>query len=172
VKTLYSLVRKTTPPSDGVVAESYGDADFIDAYVVRLPSDVPYPMKEIADRAFGSRAGWITVLLRIRDATMSRAGVKTTDDMRGSQPLPGRVDFFPVLSEQEHEIVMGEDDRHLDFRLSLQRRFDQEGAFVIATTVVRSHNLLGRAYLAAVRPFHDVVARSSLSRLAARWDIV
>lgn len=172
MKTPYTQVRKTTPPSDGLIAESYDHADFVDAYVVRLPPDVQYQMKDIADRAFGSRAGWVNVLLRLRDAVMRRTGVKTTGDMRGSQPLPGRVDFFPVLSEQEHEIVMGEDDRHLDFRLSLQRRFDPDGAFVIATTVVRAHNLLGRAYLAAVRPFHDIVARSSLSRLAKRWEVV
>lgn len=104
--------------------------------------------------------------MRLRDGVMRRFGVKTSDDMRGSGSLQMRVDFFPVLCLRENEIVLGDDDRHLDFRLSLKRQRDEDGEFVVATTVVRTHNWLGRAYLLAVFPVHGIVARASLSRLA------
>ena len=64
------------------------------------------------------------------------------------------------------EIVLGEDDRHLDFRLSLLRRTSPAGTQLIATTVVRSHNALGRTYLTVIRPFHHLVIRASLARFA------
>ena len=77
-----------------------------------------------------------------------------------------RVDFFPVQWEGDDEIVLGEDHRHLDFRLSLLRRELPTGAELIATTVVHAHNAFGFAYLNAIRPFHHLVVRSILGRVA------
>ena len=75
-----------------------------------------------------------------------------------------RIVFFPVLSRSADEIVLGADDLHLDFRGSvLLRRTDR--TVVVATTVVRCHNLLGRLYLAAILPFHVLVVTDSLRRL-------
>lgn len=59
-------------------------------------------------------------------------------------------------------------DRHLDFRTWLtilgsgdQRRF-------ASTTAATAHNLLGRSYLVAIRPFHVVIVRANLRRLVRR----
>jgi hypothetical protein len=38
---------------------------------------------------------------------------------------------------------------------------------LIATTAVRCHNLLGRAYLWMITPFHHLVVRAKLGRAAA-----
>ncbi|WP_342447330.1 DUF2867 domain-containing protein [Methylobacterium platani] len=79
-----------------------------------------------------------------------------------------RIDFFPVLSRSEREIVLGEDDIHLDFCLSLLLSPSLDGrADLVATTVVRCRNRLGRAYLAAIMPGHVLVVRSVLKRAAA-----
>ena len=77
-----------------------------------------------------------------------------------------RVDFFPVHWEGKDEIVLGTDDRHLDFRLSLLRRRSPIGRLLIATTVVHTHNALGFTYLNAIRPFHHLVVRANLARCA------
>ncbi|TIV23176.1 MAG: DUF2867 domain-containing protein, partial [Mesorhizobium sp.] len=76
------------------------------------------------------------------------------------------VAFFPVLSRSENELVLGVDDRHLDFRASiLLGALNDEGAFeVVVTTVVHCHNTFGRAYLTLIKPFHVLVVRSNLSR--------
>jgi hypothetical protein len=85
-------------------------------------------------------------------------------DMAASEQA--HVDFFPVQSRSDHEIVLGENDRHLDFSLSLLLRPtpDTAGAELVATTVVHCHNLLGRTYLQAITPFHGLVVRSNLRR--------
>jgi hypothetical protein len=52
---------------------------------------------------------------------------------------PGTL--FPVLAKTPDLIVMGLNDRHLDFRLLLARRDDQ----VVVTALVQRHNALGTA---------------------------
>jgi hypothetical protein len=81
-----------------------------------------------------------------------------------------RTGFFPLQSRSEHELVVGEDDRHLDFRASVlvRRRDDGGGDELVATTVVRCHNALGRTYLAMISPFHSLIVRSGLRRAAQR----
>ena len=75
---------------------------------------------------------------------------------------------FSVLSRSDKELVLGEDDRHLDFRLSLLLTSRENGREALtATTVVRCHNLLGRAYLTAIKLGHVLVVRSALLKVAS-----
>lgn len=89
----------------------------------------------------------------------------TTGMMRdGAAEL--RIDFFPVRSVAHDEIVLGEDDAHLGFRVSFLRRPSAGGVEVVATTVVHVRNAFGRAYIAVISPFHRIVVRASLRCLA------
>jgi hypothetical protein len=40
------------------------------------------------------------------------------------------------------------------------------GTYVVATTLVLTHNLLGRIYLATILPFHRLIVRSMLNGLS------
>lgn len=95
---------------------------------------------------------------------MTLFGVKATGDLVADDYIA----FFPVLSRSTDEIVLGADDSHLDFRASvLLRRSDNRLA---VTTAVRCHNLLGRLYLAAILPFHVLIAIDVLRRLRRRLE--
>ncbi|MEU8542687.1 DUF2867 domain-containing protein [Streptomyces sp. NPDC048717] len=67
---------------------------------------------------------------------------------------------FPERGAGEHELMLGEDASHLDFRASVV--VDDEG--VTLATAVRFHNLLGRAYFAPVRLLHPPLVRLILQR--------
>lgn len=76
---------------------------------------------------------------------------------------------FPVLASSPSEVVMGMDDRHLDFRIVVRiAPGDGKPCAMTLTTLVRTRNLLGRAYLAAVLPFHWAISRRMASELARR----
>ncbi|MGO8646631.1 DUF2867 domain-containing protein, partial [Rhizobium ruizarguesonis] len=63
--------------------------------------------------------------------------------------------YFPLLSKSATELVVGEDDAHLDFRFTIQLRTDAaNGRELVVGTVVHCHNRLGRIYLAMIAPFH------------------
>jgi hypothetical protein len=74
--------------------------------------------------------------------------------------------MFPVLSETPQRIVAGFDDNHLDFRAVVDVVTSGGNQRVTATTVVLTHNLLGRVYLTIIAPFHRLIVRSALRRAA------
>jgi hypothetical protein len=123
-------------------------------------------MRELATRTLVNPPAWQKALIALRDAMVAPFGIKTSDTVRVSRDSLERVDFFPVHWEGKDEIVLGTDDRHLDFRLSLLRRHAPTGTLLIATTVVHIHNALGFTYLNAIRPFHHFVVRANLARCA------
>ena len=158
------------PPAECAVASRYPGADLVDAFAVTLPGPGPHDLSRLAQEALSNPAPWITAAVALGDAAVRLFGVETSGAMRARLKADGRdrIDFFPVLSRSEREIVLGEDDRHLDFRLSLllsQRPDGRED--LVATTVVRCRNRLGHAYLAAIMPGHILVVRSALRRAAA-----
>jgi len=71
---------------------------------------------------------------------------------------------FPVVARTDHEILLGKDARHLDFRASVQ----VADGHVTLGTVVRLHRTTGRLYFAVVRRFHPFLARMLLRRCHRR----
>jgi hypothetical protein len=159
-------VRRTTPPSESVVASWYENASLLDSYSIDVGASSLSSMRELATRALVDPPAWQRALIGLRDALVTPFGIKTSDEVRTSRDSHEQVDFFPVHWEGKDEIVLGADDRHLDFRLSLLRRLSPIGTLLIATTIVHTHNALGHAYLTAIRPFHHLVVRANLARCA------
>ena len=160
-----SRSRLLPPPPESGIAGWYADADLVDAYSITLPRGHSEDVLVLTRAVLAHPSGWFKVLISVRDGMMRPFGVKTTDDLRRRGGGTDRIDFFPVLSHTANEVVLGEDDRHLDFRLSVMVRH-LEGApdVLVATTVVRCHNLIGRGYLMIITPFHHAVVRSNLDR--------
>ena len=159
-------------PAESGVARMYDAPDLADAYAVRLPDNAIDDPELLARFRFAHQAGWIAKLLGLRDALVARFGLKTAKQLRMANP-PGsrdRVDFFRIYARSTREIILGENDSHLDFRLSVlqQTRDTHEGSarYLILSTVVHCHNGLGRFYILAIAPFHRLVVRSTLRRAA------
>ena len=74
--------------------------------------------------------------------------------------------MFPCLSRTPERVVMGLNDSHLDFRLTVDAiaLHGQTQRFT-ATTVVKPHNLFGRMYLATIMPFHKMIVPAMLARV-------
>ncbi|MFZ5783730.1 MAG: DUF2867 domain-containing protein [Pseudomonadota bacterium] len=159
-------VRAVTPPADSAIAPWYDGATLLDSYAVAFVRDEGTSMRAIAGRALEAPPAWARALMRVRDGVMAPLGIKTSDMLRRSAHGADRVDFFRVLAEGPDEVVLGEDDRHLDFRLSLLFRTVPTGTEIVATTAVRAHNALGRSYIRVIRPFHVAIVGSTLRRLA------
>jgi hypothetical protein len=66
-------------------------------------------------------------------------------------------------------VVLGFDDRHLDFRIVIDVRQDRpSGQTLSVMTLVHRNNLFGRLYLATVMPFHRLIVRRMLSGIGER----
>ena len=155
-------------PSDCVLAPLYVGADLLDAFAVHLPAGANDDLEVLARAGFERQAWWIRALTRVRDAMMATVGVKSSRAIGAAAKARGPViGFFPLLSKSARELVVGEDDRHLDFRVALLLRTSAAGGReLVVVTVVHCHNWLGRTYLAVIAPFHRVIARASLEQAA------
>ncbi|SDD21216.1 Protein of unknown function [Variovorax sp. CF079] len=164
-------------PGESRVARAYATTDLADAYAVRLPNDAITDPELLARFLFSQQAPWIAGLMRIRDALVAGFGLKTSGQLKG--PSAGsrndkRISIFKIYEKGTHEILLGEDDKHLDFRVSVlhqTRTVATESApYLVVSTVVHCHNLLGRTYIRLIAPFHRLVVQSIMRRAArAGW---
>ncbi|HEV7318435.1 MAG TPA: DUF2867 domain-containing protein [Ensifer sp.] len=135
------------------------NADWADRFELALDGK-GMTAAEAAERSLGRSPRWVRNLLRIRNGAVSIIGLKT------AAPGPGRlglVGAFPVLEKSDDEVVLGLDDKHLDFRIVVDVRAGSAvNQIVGVTTLIRRHNALGRVYLAAVMPFHKMIVPTLL----------
>ena len=157
-------VQVASPPADGLLAGP--EPDVADSFTVALPPGASTDVEVWRRGVFASPPVIVRRLLRLRDLLVRPLGLRGAS---GADTLEG----FPVLGRREHEVLMGLDDRHLDFRVSL--RLLQAGGAAESlqlTTTVTFHGTLGRLYFVLVRPFHrrivPAMLRSAIRKNPAR----
>ena len=147
-----ATVTATDLPSDSGLHALIGPSDFVDCYAVN--ADIP-PRR--AAEIVAEFPGWTRVLMVLRRVITTPFGLSND-----GPDAPDKIGSFPVEQETETEIIAGFDDRHLNFRVSI---ISENGRVWLATWV-HTHNIGGRIYLAAIMPFHIMVARDALQRVA------
>ena len=168
-----ATVRKTELAKDSQLHDYFGDGDFLDCYSVDI-GRADIPLTEVTQRIFIGLPCWINSLLAARDVGVSVFGLKTTaglprnDTMRDSVEVGDQINFFPVRSVEEDEIILGEDDRHLDFKIAVRRDGENAGRISLATWV-HTHNPLGAIYLRTITAFHILIVNSRLAALARHY---
>jgi hypothetical protein len=145
--------------------------DFVDAYQVQagMPG---LDARQAAEAVLRNPPAWIKQLVSTRNRVVRLFQLKTVeigvDDAGAPQPTIGG---FPVVAQSPQEVVLGFDDKHLDFRVSVTvAPAGTAGTLVTVSTVVKTNNLPGRTYLAAIMPFHRIIVRHLLEH--ARFDRV
>lgn len=173
METDHCLVTPVALPSESGIATVYQSMDLADAYAVELPADASTNPELLARFIFSRQAPWVSGLTTIRDALVAVFGLKTSTHLAslGADDKANRVGIFKICGRSKTEIVLGEDDRHLDFRLSVLCSATSTGnRRLTLSTVVHCHNRLGRAYIFLIAPFHRLVVQSALRRAGrAGW---
>jgi hypothetical protein len=139
-------------------------AQFIDAYRVEIGGN-PLDAREAAKRMFARTPRWIDALVKLRNLIVTPFGLKTSG--AGEASASGMIGLFPIVIETPERLVAGFNDSHLDFRVVVDVAPVGAGQHVTATTLVRTHNRLGRAYLATIMPFHRLVVRALLRQVVS-----
>lgn len=151
-------VQPVPVPVPSLIAGSLPQVDFADAYHAALPLGVPRQPEVLVRAIFSSAPAWIGRLLRLRNLLVRPFGLRADSSEARASPTgplrPGEyVGPFRVFTLAPDEVLMGLDDRHLDFRVSVLVRDEA----VTVTTIVQQHNTFGRFYFAVVKPFHRVI---------------
>ncbi|MEL6993920.1 MAG: DUF2867 domain-containing protein [Pseudomonadota bacterium] len=152
-KMFCANVKTTSLNSESRLWDRVCQGDFIDCYTVAADA-TPRQAAEIIT----SFPGWAQGLLVIRRFVTAPFGLSNDGPAADDKLGP-----FPVELENDNEIIAGFDDKHLDFRVCV---FSRDGEVSLATWV-HTNNFGGRAYLAAIMPFHILIAKDALRRVAS-----
>ena len=158
-------------PLGSGVTRFYKSVHLADAFAIGLPAGVSSDPDVLARFIFSQQPAWVGALMKVRDLLVAGFGLKTGKHLASlaDGARAHRVGIFKVYSVNETEMILGEDDKHLDFRVSVfcaARPAPEAGRQLVLSTVVHCHNRLGRAYILLIAPFHRWVVKASLRRAA------
>jgi hypothetical protein len=139
-------------------------AQFVDAFRIEV-DDRAFDARQAAERTIARQPRWAEALIALRNILVAPFGLKTSG---ASTTAPREmVGIFPIVSERPDRLVAGFNDKHLDFRVVVDVATSGATQKVTLTTLVLTHNRLGRTYLAVIMPFHRLIVRTLLRQLAA-----
>jgi hypothetical protein len=167
----FNSVDSIALPPQSAINDVYQSINLSDAFSVRLPASASGDPEVLGRFLLAHQPAWIGWLMKLRDVMVAGFGLKTAGHLSALSAGgdPDRMGLFKVYSRNATEVLVGEDDKHLDFRLSIlcvPAAAAGSHRELVVSTVVHCHNLLGRTYLFVIAPFHRLVVRYSLLRAA------
>lgn len=160
----------TPVPPKSLLQNYMEKGDFTDC-VFAPGEQVEADISILAQKALAEMPGWVNWLMRLRNAIVGLFGLKTGKGQSFGNSVPenlkpgDRIGVFKVETIANEEIILGENDKHLNFRISIFKTGDG----VSLSTWVRPHNFWGRAYLAVVMPFHRLITQSTVKRIVVDY---
>jgi Protein of unknown function (DUF2867) len=173
-------VREVPIPASSSIQSTLQQVHFRDAFEAVM-SRPRIDAQGVYAAVFGDRPTWITLLLQMRGVFANLVGLKHPEITEVGAIEPGegrrpyavgdRVGLFPVQAITAKELILGMDDKHLNFRVSVLRTKQNGTEKVTVSTVVQLNNSLGRMYLFAIKPFHKLIVRTILQNAVSAGRI-
>lgn len=147
-------------PSNSILKRQCADYAYKDTFEVAISRQDVANWEMIA-ALFHSAPPWFDALAKLRDRMVAVFGLKTSTGNPKRLPPPYRqgqeLGFFRVMEEADREVILGNDDKHLNFRTSLLMTEKEGGHRLCVSTVVSTKNLLGTVYFGIVKHAHRLI---------------
>lgn len=148
-------------PDDSVIERRWVEAAFFkDAYCAPVKHQ-DAGVVDLFFAVFGHHPLWMKRLLIARNRLAVLCGLDAPAPMEIMRPqrkprylVGDKIGPWPIFHLDDHELVAGRDNKHLDFRLSVLRQGGEGAQTVVISTVCHTHNLFGVLYLLIIIPFH------------------
>ncbi len=158
-------IQKSPVPTNSLLFQN--KYDYFDSYQSEFSDpNKKFDILSITKTFMSASPEWIEKLFTLRNKIVGVLGLKTPSQLQDRSMViqnfngqPGeKLGFFKVYQRSENEIILGEDDTHLDFRVSLLLEPHHSNVQKLSiTTIVTFHNFWGRLYFFPVKPFHRII---------------
>lgn len=177
-----TVIRKTEIPKYSILKDQEVSFDYIDSFQSSfMGKGIDNDIIPIAELFSSSGPEWANNLLRIRDKIVKPFGLKISDPIIESPKQPDNIRYelgsqhgiFKLLYRSENEVVLGQDDTHLNVRVSLllESSINEIKIKMLSiTTAVKFNNLFGKLYFLPVKPFHKLIVRKSLDNIVFQME--
>jgi len=154
-------------PSDSQISSQLNNAYFHDSWSIVLGQPDLSVFEQLI-KLFQHTPQWIEWSMNMRNKITSKIGLKDlgsfkqidTHKKENEYVAGDRIGIFTFLQRTENELVIGDDDKHLNVTLSIYKN-----EVLTVTTIVHIKNWLGRLYMLPVIPAHRKIVPATLQIL-------
>ncbi len=171
------IKKQRTIPIDSLLNKDDEPFHYIDSFQISVSDkNQDLDISNILALYLASGPKWADQLMNIRNKIGGLFSLKTADTQ---QELPSQqaikncqpgdtLGIFKVYAKSDKEYILGENDKHLNFRASFllsPSPTDEKGQVFSITTAVHFNNAMGKMYFLPVKPFHGLIIRSTLKKM-------
>lgn len=154
-------------PEKSIISKNFGKIDYQDTYQISKKTDAT--IDRITAELFKGPK-WVDNLMKLRDSIVRIFGLKTGKKKDTSTEeyfsIGSKLEYFTVADRNANEIVMAENDKHLNFKTSVMIDRNEADTTIYLSTIVTFNNIFGRLYFIPVKPFHRLIIKSILRQFA------
>jgi len=166
IKNMEKVIKTKRIPENSLISKDFNNFHYCDSYSIKTQTNES--IDKITTDIFQTPK-WADMLMGVRNTVVKLVGLKSGGykkniNISDYYPIGSRAVYFTVIDRNENEIIMAENDRHLNFRISVMTNREGNNVIIYLTTLVQYHNLLGRLYFFPVKPFHRLIVISLLKR--------
>ena len=147
--------------------------DYVDCFEVKI-NNPSVDISKVMLAFFKASPKWVDILFKIRNKIVTLFGLKSEvldiDNITLPFKIGDKVGFFKVFEVYDNEIVVGEDDTHLNFRVSILLNKNKDNLLSVKT-VVTFNNFFGKLYFLLIRPFHIIIVRTIISNIKRNLEV-
>jgi len=129
---------------------------------------------ELISVFFQSSPSWVNSLFVIRNWIVRYLNLQTGSynqhDLKPPYQIGQKIGLFRVITIIDNEVVIGEDDNHLNFRTSLLLIDNDTNPKLVVSTLVKTKNKLGIVYFSVVKHFHRLIVPVIVKTMAKKID--
>ena len=154
--------------------------DYTDSYSVFIQQECSIvTARDMALAFFQSAPSWVEKLFSVRNSLARAIGLKVPEGKKPGNITITQIEkgnafgLFKIFEAGPEEVIMGENDRHLNFRISLMvtEAGDRPGSKCLyITTAVKFNNRLGKCYFLPVKPLHKLIVPAMLRNMALKIE--
>lgn len=157
-------VINSTYPNTDLISKALTKIDFTDTFATtnRVES-----LEVITRKILGKAPFWVRIMMQIRNTVVRLFGIRAEKGMPQVSPfvVGEKIAFFEIMAIDKDEVILGANDKHLNFRVSVLRENDNAVQFnVKVTTIVQYLNTFGKIYMTIVKPFHKLVVKRMVAQ--------
>ncbi|KTD52634.1 hypothetical protein Lqui_0087 [Legionella quinlivanii] len=164
-------IKKISRPNTEFINKALPGFHYSDTFSGALSADSNHSIERVAELFFNSSPEWARKLLYLRNRLVGCCGLKIRDiplnkELEINLIIGERVGLFKLYDFTDDELLFGEDDKHLDVRIIIQRTTQS----IQLTTLIQFKNAWGKLYFNIIRIFHQQIIKSQLRNLITQMN--
>lgn len=168
------MIRKTELPRESILNNYFSEIDYLDSFMSKVNPVGVLTIDDVIKTFLTSAPSWVISLMKVRDKLAKALKLKTHSDgdpsvifSKTKFNVGEKYGLFEITEKKENEAILGTDDSHLNFRVSLYiNKTEGSSKELYISTIVKINNKKGWIYFNTIDQFHRAVVKSFLKKMS------